>query len=178
VKRMISAMIARLAAVSFLVLASWAAVAQDQAFTNRSTDLKEKAAMDARTVATLPENTSVRVIGRGGQWTQVEAQAQRGWVRVFHLRFPSAVETSSGSGGGAFSSLTGALGFGRQNQRTATVATTGIRGLTAEDFANASPDTEALKRLQSWRADRPAAERFARDGKLAAQNVDYSEGRR
>jgi hypothetical protein len=35
-----------------------------------------------------------------------------------------------------------------------------------------------LRRLQSYRADRPGAERFAREGKLAAQQIDYSEGRR
>jgi hypothetical protein len=175
---MIRAMLARLLALSCLVLAAWAANAQEQAFTNRATELKDKASADARTVATLPENTAVKVLGRGGQWTQVEAEAQRGWLRVFHLRFPSAVETSSSASGGALSGLTGVLGFGRQTAKPSTVATTGIRGLTAEDFANASPDTEALRRLQSFRADKGSAERFARDGKLVAQQIDYSEARR
>lgn len=170
-------MLARLL-VSLLVLAACAAHAQEQAFTNRATELKEKAAPDARTVASLPADTAVKVLGRGGQWTQVEAQSQKGWVRVFHLRFPSTVETAAAPSGGALSSLTGALGFGRQTAKPSTVATTGIRGLTAEDFANASPDVEALKRLQSFRADKGSAERFARDGKVVAQNVDYSEGRR
>ena len=172
------AMLARLLAVSFLVLASWGAAAQDQAFTNRATELKDKAAADARTVASLPAQTPVKVLGRGGQWTQVEAQSQKGWVRVFHLRFPSTVETGAQSGGTVLGGITGALGFGRQTAKPSTVATTGIRGLTAEDFANASPDTEALKRLQSFRADKGSAERFARDGKVAAQQVEYSEGRR
>ena len=171
-------MLSRLLALSLLVLAAWAANAQEQAFTNRATELKEKASADARTVASLPENTAVKVLGRGGPWTQVEAQAQRGWVRVFHLRFPSAVETSSSASGGALSGITGALGFGRQTAKPSTVATTGIRGLTAEDFANASPDEAALRRLQSFRADKGSAERFARDGKVAAQQIDYSEGRR
>ena len=171
-------MLARLIAVSALVLAAWGAHAQEQAFTNRATELKEKAAADARTLASLPPETAVKVLGRGGQWTQVEAQSQRGWVRVFHLRFPSTVEAASSSSGGALSGITGALGFGRQTARPSTVATTGIRGLTAEDFANASPDTEALKRLQSFRADKGSAERFAREARLAAQQIDYSEGRR
>lgn len=172
------AMITRLVAVSLLLVAAWGAHAQEQAFTNRATELKEKAAPDARTLASLPADTAVRVLGRGGQWTQVEAQSQKGWVRVFHLRFPSTVEAAASPSGGALSGITGALGFGRQTAKPTTVATTGIRGLTAEDFANASPDTEALRRLQSYRADKPAAERFAREGKVAAQQIDYSEGRR
>lgn len=175
---MIRAMLARLLAACAVVLAASGAHAQEQAFTNRATDLKEKAAADARTLASLPADTVVKVIGRGGQWTQVEAQSQRGWVRVFHLRFPSTVEAAPASSGGALSGITGALGFGRQTARPSTVATTGIRGLTPEDFANASPDAEALKRLQSFRADRGEAERFARAGKLAAQQIDYPEGRR
>ena len=47
-----------------------------------------------------------------------------------------------------------------------------------EELKNASPDTEALKRMQSYRADKPAAERFAREGKLADVKVDYNEGGR
>ena len=160
--------------VTLLCPAAWA---QEQAFTNRSTELRDRAAPDGKTLATLPENTAVKVIARGGGWTQVEAQSQKGWVRVFHLRFPSTVEATTSSGG-ALGGLTSALGFGRQTAKSSTVATTGIRGLTSEDFANANPDPEALRRLQSWRSDRPTAERFAREGKLAAQQVDYSEGRR
>jgi hypothetical protein len=171
------AMLCRLLAVTVLLALAPLALAQEKAFTNRATELKDKAAADAKTVASLPPDTEVKVLGRGGQWTQVEAQSQRGWVRVFHLRFPSTVQESS-SGGGALGGLTSALGFGRQTSRTSTVATTGIRGLTPEDFANASPDPEALRRLQGYRSDRPAAERFAREAKLAAQQIDYSEGRR
>ncbi len=103
----------RILATAFLLAAASAAWAQEQAFTNRSTELKERGAAEARTLGTLPENTAVKVILRGGGWTQVEAGTQKGWVRVFHLRFPATAETSSSSGG-ALSGLTSALGFGRK----------------------------------------------------------------
>ena len=76
-----------------------------------------------------------------------------------------------------FSSLGSALG-GRQATQKTTIATVGIRGLSPEDLKNASPDAEALKRVQSYRADKSSAERFAREGKLADAQVDYAEGRR
>jgi len=173
-------MTARVLAFLVLLACACAAWAQEQAFTNRSTELKDRGAAEARTVATLPENTAGKVIARGGGWTHVAAGAQNGWVRVFHLRFPSTVETSSpsSSGGGFLSGLTSAIGGGRDKSQQTTIATTGVRGLSPEDLKNASPDAAALAKAQSYRVDKPAAERFAREGKLAAVQVEYSEGGR
>src|SRR5512137_693256 len=89
-----------------------AAFAQDQATTNRATELKDRPAAEARTLAPLAIDAPVRVISRQGGWTQVEAGTQRGWVRAFHLRFQSTVETSSS--GGSMSGLTSVFGFGRR----------------------------------------------------------------
>lgn len=162
---------ARLLAALLLVLAPLLAAAQEQAFTNRATDLKDKGAPEGKTLASLPENTEVKVIARGSGWTQVQAKGQQGWVRVFHLRFPATAEAGSSSGG-ALSGLTSALGFGRSRTQSASIATTGIRGLSPEDLKNASPDSAALAKAQSYRSDKATAERFAREGKLVAVRVD------
>jgi len=162
-------MIRRLLATVFLLGLAASAWAQEQAFTNRSTELKDKAAPEAATLKTLPENTELKVLQRSGGWTRVDAGGQQGWVRVFHLRFPATTETSSGGG---LSSLSSALGFGRQKSQTTTIATTGIRGLSPEDLKNANPDTAALAKAQSYRSDKPTAERYAREGKLATTKVD------
>ncbi len=116
----------------------------------------------------------MKVLARQGAWTQVEAGTQRGWVRAFHLRFQSTVETSS-SAAAAASRRSSAFG-GRQAPTTSKVATLGIRGLTPEDFKNASPDPAALKKLQSWRSDKASAERFAKEAKLAPVAVAYTGG--
>jgi hypothetical protein len=160
----------RLLLASFLALAA-TAWGQEQAFTNRSTELKDRAAAEAATLKTLPENTEVKVIQRSGGWTRVDSGGQAGWVRVFHLRFPATAQAAESGGG--LGSLTSALGFGKQRSQTTTIATTGIRGLSPEDLKNASPDGAALAKAQSYRADKPAAERFAREGKLADVKVDY-----
>ena len=163
----------RILAAAYFVALSFASWAQEQAFTNRSTELKDRGAAEAQTLGTLPENTAVKVLARGGGWTQIEAGGQKGWVRVFHLRFPATVEGSSASSGNPLSGLSSALGFGRKTSQQTTIATTGVRGLSPEDVKNASPDTAALAKLQSYRADKATAERFARDAKLAAVSVDY-----
>lgn len=148
------------------------AFAQDAASTNRATELRDRPAADARVVAPLAADSPVKVLARQGGWTQVEAGTQRGWVRAFHLRFQSTVESSSGGGVGG--SITSIFGFGsREAPKTSKVATLGIRGLTPEDFQNASPDQAALRKLQSYRADKASAERFAREAKLAPVAVAY-----
>lgn len=149
------------------------AFAQEAAFANRATELKERPAADSRTLSPLAAETAVKVLGRQGAWTQVEAGAQRGWVRAFHLRFPSTVESSSG--GGAGSGITSIFGFGgKEAPKTSKVATLGIRGLTPEDFKNAAPDPAALRKMQSYRADKASAERFAKEARLAPVAVAYA----
>ncbi len=173
---MISCMKLRWVLPVLLALAAWPALAQ-QAFTNRATDLKEQGAAESRTVASLPENTEVKVLARGGAWTRVEAGGKAGWVRVFHLRFPATTATEASSGGGFLSGITSAIG-GRPKGQQAGIQTVGVRGLSPEELKNASPDGEALKRMQSFGADKGSAERFAREGKLSEVNVDYNEGAR
>lgn len=161
-----------------LLAAATLAGAQEAATTSRATDLKDQGSPDARTLASLPEGTAVKVTQRAGGWAKVDAGGKAGWVRVFHLRFATTAEVSSSGGvGGLFSSVGSALG-GRQTTQKTTIATVGIRGLSPDDLKNAAPDAEALKRVQSYRADKASAERFAREGKLADVRVDYAEGGR
>ena len=159
-------------AVLLAVLAT-VAVAQDQAFTNRDTELKERADAGSGTIASLPADTAVKVMTRAGAWTQVQAGGKTGFVRVFHLRFPATVEgeSSSSSGSNPFAKLGGLIG-GNKPDDHARLATTGVRGLSKEDVKNANPDAQALAKMQSYRADKPEAQRFAREGKLAEKRVD------
>jgi len=163
-------MISRLSRVFFVAaLASAAVCAQETAFTNRATELKAEPRLDAATLTTLAEGTSVKAIERQSGWTRIEANQKTGWVRVFHLRFQSIVSQSEDSGG---SSLLSFL-KGPQRAPSKQTAAIGIRGLSEEDLKNASPDPEALKKLQSFKVDRQSGESFAREAKLAATRVDY-----
>ena len=165
----------RIAFAVLLTLAAGISYAQ-QAFTNRATDLKEQGSDQARTIASLQENTEVKVLQRGGGWTRVEAGGKSGWVKVFHLRFPATAAAES-SGGGFLSGLSSVIG-GRPRTQQAGIQTVGVRGLSPEELKNASPDGEALKRMQSFAADKGSAQRFAREGRLAEVKVDYNEGGR
>jgi len=144
--------------------------AAQQAFTNRSTELKGDGA-DAKVLATLPENTEVKVVQRAGGYIKVEAKGQVGWVRVFHLRFPAVAQTAESSGG-FLSGISSAVG-GRPRSQQAGIQTVGVRGLSPEDLKNASPDAAAFAKAKTYASDKPTAERFAKDGKLNTVPVDY-----
>jgi hypothetical protein len=153
--------------------AATAVLAQEAAFTNRATELKDKATYDAVVILPLPAETPVKVVARSSGWTKVEVNGKTGWVRVFHLRFPASVEAGSSSSSGGF--LSG-LGFGGKPRQEGTkLATVGIRGLSEEDMKNASPNPEAWKKMQSYRVDKASAERFAKDGKLVTASVSYDD---
>jgi uncharacterized protein YgiM (DUF1202 family) len=158
----------------FLGLAA-PAWAQGQAFTNRATDLKEQASAGSRTLESLAANTELKVLSRGSGWTKVEVGGKSGWVNVFHLRFAATASTESS--GSLLSGLSSVIG-GRPKSQQAGIQTVGVRGLTPEELKNASPDGESLKRMQSYAADKGAAERFAREGKLADVKIDYNEATR
>jgi hypothetical protein len=170
-----AAMNLRSLAVLCIACCAWAgpAFGQEQASANRATELKERPAADARTLAPIAAETSVRVLSRQGAWTQVESAGQQGWVPVFHLRFRSTVETAPASSGSGLGGLAAMVGIGRKSPEATKTAAFGIRGLTPEDFKNAAPDAAALAKLKSYRVDRASAERFAQEAKLAAVAVPY-----
>jgi hypothetical protein len=132
----------------------------------RTTDLKQEPASDAATVASLPENTAVEALERRSGWTRVKAPAGEGWVRMLALRFGAGTAKPGASGVNQIFNVarTGTSG---------TQVTTGVRGLDAEQIAQAQPNPAELARLQKLAASRDAAAGFAAQGKLDAQSVDY-----
>lgn len=149
-----------------LAVVPWLAAAEP-ATVVRATDLKQEPATDAATVAALAENTAVEALERKGGWTRVKAAAGEGWVRMLALRFGAGAPAKAGSSG-----LTQLFNVARTGT-SGTQATTGVRGLDADQIAAAQPNPAELAQLERFAADRAAAERFAAEGKLSAQALDY-----
>jgi hypothetical protein len=133
----------------------------------RATDLKQAPATDAVTVAALAENTAVEVLERKSGWTRVKAAAGEGWVRMLALRLGGATAAKPGASG-----LTQMFNVARTGT-SGTQVTTGVRGLDAEQIANAQPNAAELAKLEKFAADRDAATGFASEGKLSPISVDY-----
>jgi hypothetical protein len=133
----------------------------------RATDLKQEPASDAATVAALAEQTSVEVLERKSGWIRVKAASGEGWVRMLALRLGGATAAKPGASG-----LSQMFNVARTGT-SGTQVTTGVRGLDAEQIANAQPNPAELAKLEKFAADRDAAAGFATQGKLSATAVDY-----
>lgn len=134
----------------------------------RATDLKQSPATDAATLAPLAESAKVQTLERKGGWTRVKTEAgAEGWVRMLTLRYAGAGEAKSGDSG-----IVQLLNVARTGT-SGTQVTTGVRGLDAEEIANAKPNAAELQRLQGYAATGEAAAGFAASGRLQPQKIDY-----
>lgn len=153
------------AALVVLLLAS-SAWAQEAAVTRRATELRETPSDAGRSLAPLPAQTALtRTEQRQGPWVQVRTDAgAAGWVHLFDLG-PATTTAAASSGGssvvgGALRSV-GSL-FGGGGARPAQTSTTaGIRGLGAEDLAQAQPDLNAVRQMEGLRASDSDVRSFA-----------------
>jgi len=131
--------------------------------------------------ARLTKGTPLEVIRRQGAWLEVRvtSSGSEGWVK--NVSVAAAGGTASAprkkKSEGFFANL--ARGVSRlmggspdppEEQGSVTV---GIRGLAAEDLASAIPDPAELDKMESYRADRDKAFRFAGEEQLTAQTVEY-----
>ena len=157
----------RILAIIFLFLQVGAACAAEYGYTLRSTELKDGPYTDAKTLATLPEQTKVEIILRQGAWLQVKEQ-QKGWVRLLSLRIGEGKITGGDSG---LRSLMN-FGLGRSGNTGVTVAT-GVRGLSETDLKNARPNPQQLEKLRRMAIPLDEAKKFAANGKLVSQQISY-----
>lgn len=153
------------ALVLFASLAAPAGAAQ-VAVTVRSTEIKQQPFSDAKTIATLGEKVSVNVLSRRGGWVNISSGKGKGWVRMLSLRSDSTAKQRGNSG------LQSLINVGRSGSSGITVAT-GVRGLSEEDLRNAHPNPGEFEKLQKYAVNKSKAEKFARDARLKARQLDY-----
>ena len=152
-------------------LLSTALFADEQiATTLKSSSLFAEPYSDAKQLATIGARQQVTVLKRKGGWYQVKHGSQRGWLRMSTIRFGNS-EATAQSGEGLAQTLR-FLSTGRSGTDGVTVAT-GIRGLDAADVANATPNHNAVKRLERYNTNPQTAKKFARNARLKTQPLGY-----
>lgn len=112
---------------------------------SRDAKLRAEPNTSAASRGSLAAQAPVEMLERKGGWYRiktVQGQALDGWVRLADVR----VERNESAGGAG---VQGYLGSGRAGARDS-VATTGIRGLSETDIANAQPDFAALSQLARY----------------------------
>ena len=154
-----------------LAASGTAATAADTGQVLVTTDLKSEPYADAKTLGTLQSNSTVDVLKKQGGWMQVKpASISEGWVKMTTIKLGGPGGAAKGDSGMA--AVWNSAMQGRSGNTGVTVAT-GVRGLSPEDMKNASPNPEAVKKLDSYAASKGQAESAAKSAKLSKQNIDY-----
>lgn len=142
----------------------------------RAADLRDGPTATARSIAVLPAQTPVvRLPARQGAWMQVKTDSgQIGWVHMFDIGTAAPQSTAASTATGALRGLTNFFnrGSGQSGANTAATSTIGIRGLGAEDIANAQPNLAALSQADALRMDAAQARKFAAEAPLTARSAD------
>ncbi len=163
---------------ALLLAGAGAALADgDPGVLRRAAELRATPSASAQSLASLPAQAPVtRLAGREGAWIQVRTTAgQTGWLHLFDVGSPGAAGSAGSAAGQAASSgLRGltSLFSGGSGGTTVPTTTVGIRGLSAEDIANAQPDVAAVARMEGLRQSEAEARAFASSAPLKSQTVE------
>lgn len=159
--------------IAILALLIPAAYAAETGYTLKATEVKDNPFTDANIVVILPEKTIVEIVTRQGAWMKVKTTdaKQQGWIRMLSVRLGSPDQKPQSGGGG---NLLSALGIGsRPKPSTNSTVTTGVRGFSEEDLANAKPNAAEVEKMKGFSSTPEQATKLAADGKLAATHVGY-----
>lgn len=145
---------------------------EEAAVVKRGSELRETPGDAGRVLAALPADTAVTRTGeRQGAWVRVRTGAgATGWVHLFDVG--PATGSGSGAVAGAFRSVTSLFSKPTAQRTTASTSTIGIRGLGAEDLAQAEPDMQAVARMEALRQGDNDARQFARRAQLTPVSVE------
>lgn len=128
---------------------------------------------DSKSVGTLSKNDAVDIVAKKGAWLQVTtlksaSKKNTGWVRLLSVK--RGVASSSNQVKGLADVVSGRAGTGK------VVATTGIRGLSAEELKTAQFNETEMKKLESYTLTASDGQKFATAGGLTATKLPYFTG--
>ena len=132
----------------------------------KSDILRAEPFADAKTAGNLNKNDAVDILSKKGAWLQVKSKSASGWVRILSVKRGGA----SASGSSIADIASGRAGTGK------VVATTGIRGLSAEELKAAKFNEDEMKKMESHAVSASDAQKFASAGGLSSTQLAYLKG--
>ena len=143
--------------------------------TKRVAALRDEPNDNARSLRALPlQSQLIRLGDKQGPWMKVRTDdGTLGWVHMFDVTLATTASSTGSAGAGVLRSVTSFFNRGSAVPRNSNVATStvGIRGLNAQDIANATPNPQALQQAESFRLDAAQAGQFASVARLSRQSV-------
>ena len=143
-------------------------VVRETGATRTSVDLKATPHSDAKAAGQLAAHTTPEILERRGGWLRISGAGKSGWAKLHQVRAGEGPETKRSGEGLAILKNVGQTG---RSGSTGIVATTGIRGMSAEELKNAKPDPAAVQAVERYRANANQAREYAKAAGLKEANV-------
>jgi hypothetical protein len=153
-----------------LLLAATLAYGGETGTMRQATELMAAPYRDANVADKLAQKARVEILERRGAWLRVTANGRSGWVRLHQVSVGEGPQ--SAKSGEGLKMLWNVKETGRSGS-SGIVATTGIRGMSAEELKSAKPDPEGVKQLERYAASEETARKQAASAGLKDQNVSY-----
>lgn len=156
------------AAATATITKSSGTAVRETGTTRTSVDLKATPHSDAKSAGQLAANTTVGILERRGGWLRISASGKSGWAKLHQVRVGEGPEAKKSGEGLAILKNVGQTG---RSGSQGIVATTGIRGMSAEELKNAKPDPAAVKTIERYRVNASQAREYAKAAGLKEANV-------
>ncbi len=124
---------------------------------------------DAKVVTPLSQNSRVTIIERRGAWLRVKHNGASGWLRLHQVRLGAGAQKTSSEG----TKMLWNVGQTGRSGASGIVATTGVRGLSADDLKTAKPDPKQVQVLAGYRANEAQAREQARAAGLREKQIAH-----
>ena len=158
-----------LTAAAGLALFTMALFSAEVGTTRSAADMLSAPKSDARAVGQLAENSRVEIIERRGAWLRVKRDDTGGWLRLHQVRLGEGEQKTSSEG----TKMLWNVGQTGRSGASGIVATTGVRGLSADDLKTAKPDPKQVQALDSYRANDAHAREQARAAGLRENQIAH-----
>ncbi|APW39781.1 SH3 domain-containing protein [Rhodoferax koreense] len=139
-----------------------------------ATELRAAPALDAKVLARVGLGARGERTGSQGGWVKVRIVEREGWLRLTHTKSLEAAPAVAAQPAVA-NPITGLAGMFAATSNKPT-ATTGTRGLTQEQLANAQPAPAEVQQLERYAVTGDQAAQFARTGKVVGQSFEQYTG--
>jgi hypothetical protein len=122
---------------------------------------------DAKSAGNLSRGDSVEILSKQGAWLKIKTAKSTGWVRLLSVKRGTSGTSAAGQATGALSVASGRAGTGQ------VVATTGVRGLSAEELKSAKFNEAEIRQMEGYEQSNAAGQKFAASGGLKAIKFSY-----
>lgn len=144
--------------------------AKEVGTTRSAVDLMAMPYRDAKQAGQLPANARVDILERRGGWMRISGQGKTGWAQLSQVRTGEGLQ---GTKSGETLAMLKNIGQTGRSGSQGIVATTGIRGLSAEDIQTAKPNPKAVESMNASQASDSTARQFAHSAGLKAKDVPF-----